>query len=113
VLSLAAVVAGAPAFPPLRAEPAFERPGVVVLMTDDQTYQDMAAMPRTKQLISAAGARFTRSYVSTPLCCPSRATYLTGQYGHNNGVFNNAPPHGGVGALDARHTLPVWLQAAG
>jgi N-acetylglucosamine-6-sulfatase len=113
VLSLAAVVAGAPAFPPLRAEPAFERPSVVVLMTDDQTYQDMAAMPRTKQLIGAAGTRFTRSYVSTPLCCPSRATYLTGQYGHNNGVFNNAPPHGGVGALDARHTLPVWLRAAG
>jgi N-acetylglucosamine-6-sulfatase len=116
VLSLAAALAVALALPSLRADTApaaFGRPSVVVLMTDDQTYQDMAAMPRTKQLISAAGARFTRSYVSTPLCCPSRATYLTGQYGHNNGVFNNAPPHGGVGALDARHTLPVWLQAAG
>ena len=114
-LSLA-VLTAAFALPSLRAEPApaaFERPSVVVLMTDDQTYQDMAAMPRTQQLIGAAGARFTRAYVSTPLCCPSRATYLTGQYGHNNGVFNNAPPHGGVEALDAEHTLPVWLQAAG
>ena len=82
-------------------------------MTDDQTYQDMAAMPQTRQLIGAAGARFTRSYVTTPLCCPSRATYLTGQYGHNNGVLNNAPPNGGFEALDAQHTLPVWLRGAG
>ena len=82
-------------------------------MTDDQTYQDMAAMPRTRRLIGAAGARFTRSYVSYPLCCPSRATYLTGQYNHNNGVHTNTPPQGGVEALDAEHTLPVWLSAAG
>jgi len=100
----------------LRAEAAhaaFERPSVVVIMTDDQTYQDLAAMPQTRALVGAAGARFTRSYVTTPLCCPSRATYLTGQYVHNNGVLNNAPPTGGVEALDARHTLPVWLGAAG
>ena len=82
-------------------------------MTDDQTYQDMAAMPRTRRLIGKAGARFTRSYVSYPLCCPSRATYLTGQYNHNNGVHTNTPPNGGVEALDAEHTLPVWLRAAG
>jgi len=89
-----------------------ERPNVVVLMTDDQTYADMAAMPRTRRLIGEAGARFTRSYVSYPLCCPSRATYLTGQYNHNNGVHTNAPPNGGVEALDAEHTLPVWLSQA-
>ncbi len=92
---------------------AFERPSVVVVMTDDQTYQDMAAMPRTRRLIGAAGARFTRAYVAYPLCCPSRATYLTGQYNHNNGVHTNTPPQGGVEALDAEHTLPVWLGAAG
>ncbi len=108
LLSLA-VLAAAPAPAPA----AFERPSVVVVMTDDQTYQDMAAMPQTRQLLGAAGARFTRSYVSTPLCCPSRATYLTGQYGHNNGVRNNTPPRGGVEALDAQHALPVWLRRAG
>ena len=115
VLSLA-VLAAALLLPSLRPDPApaaFERPSVVVLMTDDQTYQDMAAMPQTRQLIGAAGARFTRSYVTTPLCCPSRATYLTGQYGHNHGVVNNVPPNGGFEALDAPHTLPVWLRTAG
>jgi arylsulfatase A-like enzyme len=90
-----------------------ERPSFVVIMTDDQTYADMAAMPRTRRLIGGAGARFTRSYVSYPLCCPSRATYLTGQYNHNNGVHTNSPPNGGFEALDAEHTLPVWLSDAG
>ena len=82
-------------------------------MTDDETYKDMVAMPRTRRLIGRAGARFTRNYVASPLCCPSRATYLTGQYNHNNGVSSNTPPHGGVEALDAAHTLPVWLSEAG
>jgi hypothetical protein len=40
------------------------RPNVVVIMTDDQTYRDMAAMPQTRALIGAAGATFTRTYVS-------------------------------------------------
>jgi N-acetylglucosamine-6-sulfatase len=102
-----------PAVVPQATTAALERPSVVVIMTDDQTYADMAAMPRTRRLIGAAGARFTRSYVSYPLCCPSRATFLTGQYNHNNGVHTNSPPQGGVEALDAEHTLPVWLSAAG
>ena len=105
-LLLTALALAAPAQAP-------ERPSFVVVMTDDQTYADLAAMPRTRRLVGSAGARFTRSYVSYPLCCPSRATYLTGQYNHNNGVQTNTPPKGGFEALDARHTLPVWLSEAG
>ena len=89
------------------------RPNLVVVMTDDQTYADMAAMPLTRRLIGGAGGTFTRAYVSYPLCCPSRATYLTGQYAHNHGVRTNGPPEGGYEALDGEHTLPVWLRAAG
>jgi N-acetylglucosamine-6-sulfatase len=111
VVAVAAIAV--PSLRPASAPAAFERPSVVVIMTDDQTYADMAAMPKTRRLISGAGARFTRSYVSLPLCCPSRATFLTGQYAHNNGVHSNTPPQGGVEALDAHHTLPVWLSAAG
>jgi len=98
---------------PAPAPAAGARPNVVVIMTDDQTYADLEAMPRTRALIGGAGATFERSYVSYPLCCPSRATYLTGRYAHNHGVRTTTPPQGGVEALDARHTLPVWLQAAG
>ena len=89
------------------------RPDIVVVMTDDQTLRDMAAMPNTRRMIGGAGATFSNAYVSYPLCCPSRATYLTGQHAHNNGVRTNAPPDGGFEALDRRHTLPVWLQRAG
>ena len=112
-LLLTALALAGPALSSQAPTAAPQRPNFVVIMTDDQTYRDMAAMPRTRRLIGAAGARFTRSYVSYPLCCPSRATYLTGQYNHNNGVHTNTPPQGGFEALDAEHTLPVWLSAAG
>jgi arylsulfatase A-like enzyme len=109
-LVLAAAVGGADAAP--RAKRA-DRPNVVVLMTDDQTLADLDAMPSARRLIGDAGVTFARSYVSYPLCCPSRATFLTGQYAHNHGVQTNSAPLGGVAALDDDHTLPVWLDRAG
>jgi len=56
---------------------------------------------------------FTNSFVTNALCAPSRATFLTGQYSHNHGVLSNAPPNGGVTALDDTRTLATWMQAAG
>jgi len=90
-----------------------DSPNVVVVMTDDQALDTMRAMPRTKRLIARAGTTFDDFFVSFPLCCPSRATFLTGQYAHNHGVRNNHPPDGGYQALDGERTLPVWLSAAG
>ena len=90
-----------------------DRPNVVVFMTDDQTLESMRVMPETNRLLGDQGTTFTDAVVSFPLCCPSRATFLTGQYAHNNGVQDNVQPFGGVTALDQTHTLPVWLSAAG
>ena len=45
---------------------------------------------------------FTRAISTYPLCCPSRATYLTGQYSHNHGVIHNAGPFGGYTAAEQR-----------
>ncbi|HET9769002.1 MAG TPA: sulfatase [Thermoanaerobaculia bacterium] len=89
------------------------KPNLVLVLTDDQTLESLRVMPQTQQLIGDAGTTFTNAFVSFPLCCPSRATLLTGQYAHNHGVRGNNPPGGGAGALDARETLPVWLQRAG
>ncbi len=90
------------------------KPNVVVIMTDDQTVEDLAQMPRTRRLIAAKGVSFDNYLVSFPLCCPSRATYLTGQYAHNSGVISNNPDFGGgFPALDSRRALPVWLDDAG
>jgi N-acetylglucosamine-6-sulfatase len=88
-------------------------PNVVVLMTDDETVEDMDVMPRTRGLLGSNGVTFARSYVSYPVCCPSRATYLTGQYAHNHGVMGLYPPTGGYGRFDSRNSLPVWLERAG
>ena len=89
------------------------RPNVVVVMTDDQTLASMEFMPRTRTLIGGAGATFANSFVSFPLCCPSRATFLTGRYAHNHKVLNNIPPLGGFARLRSAETLPVWLGRAG
>jgi arylsulfatase A-like enzyme len=88
-------------------------PNVVVVETDDQTVADLAVMPETRSLIGAAGVTFTRSFVSMSECCPSRATFLTGQYAHNHGVLGNERPYGGFTRLRGAETLPVWLQRAG
>jgi len=92
-----------------------DRPNVLVIMTDDQTLEEMRAMPRTKQLIGDQGTTFDEYYVSFPVCCPSRATYYSGQYAHNNGVKDNVPPLGGAGKFvpHENDSLAVWMQKAG
>ena len=89
------------------------RPNVVVLETDDQTVESMRVMPNVKTLIADQGVTFDNSFVSYSLCCPSRSTFLTGQYAHNHGVWGNTAPNGGYYKLDSTNTLPVWLQRAG
>jgi N-acetylglucosamine-6-sulfatase len=87
------------------------RPNVVLIVTDDQTLDSYTreVMPHTTRLIEGTGTRFDNAFVTTPLCCPSRASMLTGQYGHNNGVLRND-----YGLLEQKvNTLPVWLQRAG
>jgi arylsulfatase A-like enzyme len=95
------------------AAPARAAPNVVVVETDDQTVADMAAMPQTRALIGDAGVTFDHSFVSLSECCPSRATFLTGQYAHNHRVQSTGPPFGGFGRLRGAETLPVWLRRAG
>jgi N-acetylglucosamine-6-sulfatase len=92
------------------------RPNIVVIETDDQTLRSMRVMDNVNSLIGAHGATFTNSFVNYSLCCPSRATFLTGQYEHNHGVLGNTPPKGGFGRFQALHgnnNLAVWLQDAG
>ena len=96
-----------------QAAPAPTRPNIVVLETDDQTLAEMEVLPNVRSLIGAEGATFDNNFDSFSLCCPSRATFLTGQYSHNNGVRGNAPPQGGYQALDKSNTLSVWLQRGG
>ncbi|MBA3330255.1 MAG: sulfatase [Actinobacteria bacterium] len=89
------------------------RPNVLVLMTDDQTVESLRVMGNVRDLLAEEGATFTNSFVGLSLCCPSRSTFLTGQYAHNHGVRSNMPPSGGYYKLDSTNTLPVWLERSG
>jgi N-acetylglucosamine-6-sulfatase len=88
------------------------KPNVVVIMTDDQTAAQMRALPRTRRLIGLTGVDFKDFYVTDPLCCPSRATFLTGQYAHNTGVISDEGANA-LPALRESDTLGPWLQDAG
>jgi N-acetylglucosamine-6-sulfatase len=96
------------------ADPAYgSQPNFVFILSDDQNLKQFNRryMRRTRKLIADPGTEFTNYYAATPLCCPSRAAGLTGQYGHNNGVLSNVP---GYALLrDPENILPAWLQTVG
>jgi N-acetylglucosamine-6-sulfatase len=92
------------------------RPNVLIVLTDDQTLDtlptDPAAMPWLQSQLEDPSEHwlwFPRAVASTPLCCPSRATILTGRFDTHTNVRDNTQ-----GAnLDDTNTLPVWLHDAG
>jgi N-acetylglucosamine-6-sulfatase len=91
-----------------------DRPNVVVVMTDDQAMGSLRFMPNVRRELVQRGETFRRAFVTTPECCPSRASFLTGQYAHNHGVLSADPPEGGYPAFsDKANILPAWLQEAG
>jgi arylsulfatase A-like enzyme len=65
------------------------RPNFLIILTDDQRYDTMQYMPKTQSMIFDQGATFPHAYITTPLCCPSRASVLTGKYAHNHDVWAN------------------------
>jgi N-acetylglucosamine-6-sulfatase len=97
----------------LETRPGAAPPNVVVVMTDDQDVASMELMPIVQRELVERGVEFTNSYVGLSECCPSRATFLTGQHAHNHGVEVSKPPDGGYAKLDGTNTLAVWLDDAG
>ena len=92
-----------------------DKPNIIVIMTDDldvNTLDTMLSknwMPNLQKFIIENGTEFTNSFVTNSECCPSRSTFLTGQYSHNHGVLLNPL----VTKLDDSHTLATWLDNAG
>ncbi len=106
--ALAALVAASCQIAPSQssAEPV-QPPNVLLIVADDQPTGMTNRMPN---LDRAPGfAKFSSYYDNNPLCCPTRATLLTGLYSHHTGVETNfdAPD------FDASSTLATWLDDAG
>jgi arylsulfatase A-like enzyme len=86
-------------------------PNIVVIVTDDQARSTMSpeVMPNLYSRLIPDGTSFSDFVVTTPLCCPSRAAFMTGQYGHNNGVLSNFYPD----LRQKRQVLASWLGRRG
>jgi hypothetical protein len=65
------------------------QPNFVFILADDMRYDDLAYMPKTRTLLGSGGMTFSKAFVAKPLCCPSRASILTGMYVHNHKVWFN------------------------
>jgi N-acetylglucosamine-6-sulfatase len=93
-------------------------PNFVVIMTDDQTLETVVQMGQTSAAgvfgnITKSGTTFLNSYVVVSQCGPSRASFLTGQYPHNHGLYTNNTSPNGYASFSEASTLAVWLKNSG
>jgi arylsulfatase A-like enzyme len=91
-------------------------PNFLVILTDDQRWDTTWAMPQLQSKLNSRGVVFENAFVSSPLCCPSRASLLAGGfYAHNTGVNQNSGDNGAESAFRGqdRDTIATALQALG
>jgi arylsulfatase A-like enzyme len=89
-------------------------PDIILILTDDQRWDSLRAMPNVQSELIAPGIDFTNAFVVNSLCCPSRTSILTGTYSHSTQVYDNSGPYGGFNAFHGdRSTIATWLQGAG
>ncbi|TCC88614.1 DUF4976 domain-containing protein [Pedobacter frigiditerrae] len=99
-----------------------KKPNIIFMITDDQRFDGLSIVQQEQgkaarfsylqtpnmDRIAKEGVRFRNAFVTLSLCSPSRASMLTGQYNHINGIVNNYQPF-----TDSVNTLPALLRTAG
>jgi arylsulfatase A-like enzyme len=99
------------------------RPNILFILSDDQRWDTTGpvhsldgvsdVMARTRAELGDSGIELTQAFMTTPLCCPSRSSILTGEYAHRTGVYKNGGNNGGADDFDDASTIATWLQGAG
>lgn len=82
---------------------------IVLIMTDDQNVDSLPVMRNLMAFPGGSWVDFTNAFANNSICCPARASVLTGQYSHVTGVTDNENAQN----LDDTNTLSVWLDNAG
>src|SRR6185436_4175703 len=76
----------------LSADDLPSRPNIIFILVDDLRWDEVdypfVTVPNIQRL-AREGVRFLNAFVTTPLCSPSRASFLTGQYAHKHGITDN------------------------
>jgi arylsulfatase A-like enzyme len=100
-----------------------QRPNIVLILADDLDILSIDRMPTLRSEVMQRGLTFTNGFATTPLCCPSRASIMTGQYVHNHGILINRNPNAFGTEPNCferfrdrgqeRQTFATWLQDAG
>ncbi len=113
VLALAFFSGGSSQIPAIQSP----RPNIVLIVLDDLDVRSVQVMTRTLRLLGTPGITFENMFVTTPVCCPSRASILTGRYAHNHGILVNWSPLGGFAKFVATGgealTVAARLRAVG
>jgi N-acetylglucosamine-6-sulfatase len=93
-----------------------KKPNIILILTDDLSWNLVQFMPNVKRM-QQQGVTFGRYYIANSLCCPSRATILTGKFSHNTGIFTNGGRNGGFNVFHSRgeenSTFATRLHSAG
>jgi arylsulfatase A-like enzyme len=90
------------------------KPNVILILADDMDFSLVPQMKNMNELIVRQGATFTNYFVTSPLCCPSRASMIRGQYPHNTNILENAPGFRNFYRNGfEEETVAVWLNRAG
>ncbi len=96
--------------------PVKKRPNIVVILVDDMRWDEFGSgghnYIKTPNIdrIAKEGAYFLNAFATTPLCSPSRACFLTGQYAHTNGIIGNTARNAQSHQLN---TFPIQLHDNG
>lgn len=97
---------------PAEQQSASPRPNIVEVLADDMRVDDLQYAPHLRKLIAAEGITMENSFSSYPLCCPARASFLTGMLPHNHHVYSVDRPYG-YRAFDDRRTLATAVKHEG
>jgi N-acetylglucosamine-6-sulfatase len=101
----------------VQASPA--KPNIIFILTDDLDAhpKSISRMPNLKRYLINQGTTFENAFVTTSICCPSRATFLRGQYSHNHRILTNSAPLGGAKRFRSlgreKSTVATWLHKGG